>query len=1099
MLKKENFFVKNWVAALSITVLTLLIGVVGLQTLSVEQYPDIAPPTISISATYSGADANAVMNSVIMPLESAVNGVEDMLYMTATANSDGSASIDVYFKQGTDADKACVNVQNRVNQAQGLLPAPVLKTGVTVIKNQNSILQIAALTSSDDKFDYQFVSNYLDINVLPRIKRIKGVGKALLLGNTYGMRIWMKPDVMANYGISTEEVVAAVNEQNSVSPVGSIENKTYRFDIEYKGLLDEVPDFENIIVRSNADGSVVRLADIARVELGTNSYSFRSTFEGHPGVLFVINQAPGANATQVNDEIAKVLDEMSGQLPAGMEFKVLETSNDFLHASMHNVIETLVIAIILVILVVYLFLQNFKATIIPSISIIVSLIGTFAIVKMAGFSLNLLTLFALVLAIGTVVDDAIVVVEAVMAKFEQGYTDAREATTDAMEEVRTAVVSCTLVFMAVFIPVTFMPGTSGTFFTQFGITMAAAVGLSMVNALTLCPALCAIMMRPDNENAKKGFSYRIKKAYDTCYNALLGKYMKAVNKFIKKSRYAWILLIIFSAGLFWLMTHSRQDLVPQEDQGFLMVDMQLAPGTNLDKTEESAKKLEEFIKTIDDVEGYSRIAGYSLQNGSAGTNTGTIFIRLKNWEERSFYSIATVQQQIAEWAALNLPEADINAFQMPQIPGYGVGSLVDIKLQDRSGGDQQQFVDLCQQFILKMNERPEVMAAITSYSNNYPKYELKVDVAECKRAGTSPSEVLSTIGNYFAGSYISSYIKFGKVYQVLIQADNEYRQQAQNLNNISMPINGQMVPVSRFVTLKEKFGTSSENHFNLYSCFPMLAMPAEGYANADVRKAVKEVAEEVFPDGYGYEYGGMSREEDESAGSNMTLVIYCICILLIYLIMGCLYNSLFIPFAVLLSIPFGLFGSFLIIKPMEGMGIGVNIYVQTGVIMLIGLLAKTAILITEFAVQRHHEGLSIFDAALQAAKDRLRPILMTVACMVIGMIPLVIEGGAGAVGNKSLALTVVGGMTVGTIALVFVVPAFYIVFQSIHDKFERKQNAPAAVEPATENEEPVVETAVAKPAEVSEEIEEQEETEPEAKASEDEETPETEQQKDEEE
>ncbi|MDO4510701.1 MAG: efflux RND transporter permease subunit [Bacteroidales bacterium] len=1044
MLKKENFFVKNWVAALAITVVTLLIGIVGLETLSVEQYPDIAPPTISISANYDGADANAVMSSVIMPLESAVNGVEDMLYMTATANSDGSASIDVYFKQGTDADKACVNVQNRVNQAQGMLPAPVLKRGVTVMKNQNSILQIAALVSTDDKFDFKFVSNYLDINVMPRIKRVKGVGKALLLGNSYGMRVWLKPDVMATYGISTDEVTAAINEQNSVTPVGNLENKSYRFNIEYKGLLEEVPDFENIIVRSNADGSVVRLCDIARVELGTNSYSFRSSFEGHPSVLFVINQAPGANATQVNEEIAKVFEEMSDQLPAGLKFEVLETSNDFLHASMHNVVETLIIAIILVVLVVYLFLQNFKATIIPSISIIVSLLGTFAIVKMAGFSLNLLTLFALVLAIGTVVDDAIVVVEAVMAKFESGYTNAREATTDAMEEVRTAVVSCTLVFMAVFIPVTFMPGTSGTFFTQFGITMAAAVGLSMVNALTLCPALCAIMMRPEKEGEQKGFSYRIKKAYDTCYNALLGKYMKATNKFIKKSRYAWILLIIFSAGLVYLMTHSRQDLVPQEDQGFLMVDLQLTPGTYLDQTEETANKLENFIKSIDDVESYSRITGYSLQNSVASTNCATIFVRLKNWEERSFYSISNVQQQILGWAALNLPEADINAFQMPQIPGYGVGSLVDIKLQDRSGGDHKQFIDLCQQFMLKLNERPEIQAALTSYSSNFPKYKLEVDVAECKRAGTSPTAVLNTVGNYFAGSYISNYIKFGKVYQVMIQADAQYRRQAQNLNSLQMPINGQMVPVSRFVTLTETFGTSIENHFNLYSCFPVLAMPAEGHANADVRQAVQEVADEVFPDGYGYEYGGMSREEAESAGSNMTLIIYGICILLIYLIMGCLYNSLFIPFAVLLSIPFGLFGSFLIIKPLESMGLGVNIYVQTGVIMLIGLLAKTAILITEFAVQRHHEGLSAFDAAIQAAKDRLRPILMTVACMVIGMIPLVIEGGAGAVGNKSLALTVVGGMTVGTVALVFVVPAFYIVFQNIHDRFESRNNGDAA-------------------------------------------------------
>ena len=653
--KKKNYFVTHWFAALAISVLTVLVGAISIFTMSVEQYPDIAPPTVYISATYPGADANAVMKSVIMPIEEAVNGVEDMLYMTAIANANGSADISVYFKQGTDADKACVNVQNRVNQCQGLLPPDVTRTGVIVMKSMNSILQITSLVSRDGKFDSKFINNYLDINVMPRIKRITGVGKTILLGNQYGVRVWLKPDVMATMGISPDEVSAAIAEQNSVTAIGSFESATNKFDVEYNGLLDDMTDFQNIVVRSSGE-KVVRLSDIADVELGTRTYDFRSSVEGQPGVCFVINPAPGANATEVNAQIKETLDDIQKTMPAGLEFEVLETSDDFLNASMHNVVETLVIAIILVILVVYFFLQNLKATIIPSVSIIVSLVGTFAICKLAGFSLNLLTLFALVLAIGTVVDDAIVVVEAVMAKFENGYTNPRKATNDALSEVSMAVMSCTLVFMAVFIPVTFMPGTSGTFFTQFGITMAAAVGLSMISALTMCPAMCALLLRPEEGEGKKhGISYWTKKAYTASYNALLGKYMKAVGKFIRRPSLAWILLAIFGGLAFYMMATAQKDLVPQEDQGFLIVDVSTAPGTYLDLTEKAAAKLEDYIKGIDDIECYSRITGYSMMSGAVTTNGATILIRLKNWEERGFYSVANVQNSILQWAALNMP------------------------------------------------------------------------------------------------------------------------------------------------------------------------------------------------------------------------------------------------------------------------------------------------------------------------------------------------------------------------------------------------------------------------------------------------------------
>ena len=842
---------------------------------------------------------------------------------------------------------------------------------------------------------------------------------------------------MGMYGVTPDEIVAALNEQNLVSPVGSFESSVNKIDIEYNGLLNDMSEFENIVVRATPDGNVLRISDVADVELGTKSYDFRTDVDGHPGVLFIVNQAPGANATKVNAEINKTIEELSKSLPAGLEFKQLETSDDFLNASMHSVIETLIIAIILVVLIVYLFLQDFKATLIPSISIIVSLVGTFAVAKVAGFSLNLLTLFAIVLAIGTVVDDAIVVVEAVMAKLESGYKSTTTAVNDALSEVTAACISTSLVFMAVFIPVTFMSGTSGTFFKQFGVIMAASVGLSSVSALTICPALCALLFKPKNEDGeKKSLSYYVRQGYNAAYSAIEKKYMSGVTKFMKKPAFSWILLAVFTAGMVWLMSTAQKDLVPQEDQGFLIVDVTMASGTYLNETEISVKKLENYVRTIDEVELVGGITGYSMMNGGAGTNYGTVMVRLKNWEERSFYSIAGLMENIYVWAMQNMPEAEITPFQMPQIPGYGTGSMIDLNLQDRSGsGDNQTFVNMGTEFTKKMQERPEVTAAVASYSQDYPKYRLEIDAAACKRKGISPKEVINTIGTNLAGRYIGNYIQYGKVYQVLVEAGKEYRMDASTLNQIFVPTSGGMAPASEFVTLKEGLGSSQERRFNLFPCYNMSLMPAPGYTSAHVRTAIDEVMAEVFPADYGYEYGGMAREEAASAGSNETILIYGIAILIIYLILACLYNSIFIPFAVLFSIPFGLFGAYLTIRPLQTlMGVGANIYVQTGVIMLMGLVAKTAILITEFAIQKREEGMPIFDAAIGACKDRLRPILMTVATMVIGMIPLIIEGGAGAVGNKSLALTVVGGMIVGIVAILFVTPAFYIFFQKVHEK-----------------------------------------------------------------
>lgn len=1039
---KHNFFVTHPVWAGVIAILMSLAGVICLTTLPVEQYPDIAPPTVRIQAYYTGADANSVMKAVIMPIEDVVNGVDDMDYIYSTADASGSAEINVVFKQGTDADMACVNVQNRVSKAMGTLPAEVTKVGVVTEKNQNSILQISQLRCSNGKFDESFLANYVDINVMPKLKRISGVGNVQLLGNTYALRVWLRPNVMAMYNITPAEIAEALSEQNIVTPTGGFEGETYKMDIEYKGQLQTIDEFRQIVVKSLPDGSVLRVCDLADVQLGSKFYSFRSSSNGQPVAMFIVNQAPGANATEVNDNIIAMFDEVKKELPEGMEFDVLECSNDFLHASMHSVIETLVIAIILVILVVYFFLQNLKATVIPSISIVVSLIGTFVVVKLAGFSLNLLTLFALVLAIGTVVDDAIVVVEAVMAKLESGYKSARRATTDAMKEVNMAIFSCTLVFMAVFIPVTFMPGTSGTFFTQFGVTIASSVGLSMVSALTLCPALCAIMLKVTEGNeSKKSLDYYVRKAYEASYSAISTKYNSAIAKWIKRPAMSFLVLAIATAGMIFMMMNAKEDLVPEEDQGMMMVDVALAPGTYLNETDKVLRKVEDVIKQIPEVETYTCVSGFGMSSG-AGSNFGTVIVRLKNWEERDAFSgIMIPYVQFPEMVAKAVPEATVQAFQMPQIPGYGSGSFIDFYLQDRTGtGDQEKFKAYADEFVKKLNESPITAFAATSYSSDYPKYDVSVKAEQCKRYGVSPADVLQTLGTFLAGAYVSNYTQYGKVYQLNIQAAPEYRKDENALSQIYVRTgSGEMAPISQFATLTPKLASSTEKHFNIFPAIQVSAMPGGSAAKSDVYKEVERIAAEVFPPGYGYEYSGMSREEVANSKSNMTVFIYGICILLIFLILACLYNSIWIPWAVILTIPFALLGSYIFAKPLELLlGNGNNVYLQTGVIMLIGLIAKTAILITEFAVQHHAEGHSAMDSALAAARDRLRPIMMTVMSMIIGMVPLAIEAGAGARGNWSLAYGVIGGMAVGTISLLFTTPAFYIVFQTIHDKFAPK-------------------------------------------------------------
>lgn len=1033
---KENIFIRRPMAALAISILILLTGFISLVSLPVEQYPDIAPPTVQVTATYTGADADAVMNSVIMPLEESINGVENMMYISSTATNAGSATITVYFEQGTDPDMAAVNVQNRVSQAQGLLPAEVTQIGVTTQKRQSSFLQINSLTSPDGRYDETFIANYLDINIIPEIKRIQGVGDVQELGDTYSMRIWLNPEQMAQYGLQPSDISAVLSEQNLEAPTGSLGESSpnvFQYTMKYRGRLKDMTEFSDIVVRSDPDGSVLRLKDIAKVELGRESYGFRGEVDGNPGVTFMIFQVAGSNATEVNAAITARLEEMSADLPEGLEFVQMMSTNDFLFASIHNVVETLVIAILLVILVVYFFLQDFKSTLIPSISIVVSLTGTFACLLVAGFSINILTLFAMVLAIGIVVDDAIIVVEAVQARFDAGCKSAYQATKEGMNDVTMAVVTCSIVFMAVFIPVTFMGGTSGVFYTQFGITMATAVGISLISAMTLCPALCAILMHPsDGAGNCSGFTSRIRAAYNTSYKAIMGKYKRGVIYAIRHKWMVWVLLCAAIVLLAVLMSTTKTGLIPQEDQGTIMVNVGTSPGSSLAETGKVTEKVKKVLDGTPEVAHYSTIAGYGLISGQ-GTSYGTVIIKLKPWDERK----GREHTADAVMARLNasfseIKEASIFCMQPAMIPGYGMGNSIELNMQDKTGGDMATFYSSVMQFINALNRRPEIDMAYTTYSMDYPQIAVDVDAAKCKRAGIDVTTVLDALGTYCGGSYVSNYNQFGKVYRVMVQASPEYRLDRHALDNMFVRNGTEMAPVSQFVSLENVMGAEVANRFNLYSSITVNVNTSEGYSSGQAHQAIKEVAAQTLPGGYGYEYGGMAREEARSGGAQ-TIFVYAVCIIVIFLIMVCLYESFLIPLAVIFSVPFGLAGSFLFAKLS---GLENNIYLQTGMIMLIGLLAKTAILITEYAAERRRHGMGIVMSAYYAAQARLRPILMTVLCMVFGMLPLMFSSGAGANGNSSLATGVIGGMVAGTAALLFVTPVFYIIFEYLQEKFK---------------------------------------------------------------
>ena len=1017
-----------------ISVLMVLVGIIGLSRLALEQFPEIAPPVVRLMASYTGANAETVQKSVIVPLEEAINGVEGMMYMTSTASNNGTASIGIFFRQGTDPDMAMVNVQNRAATVQGRLPSDVVKGGITVRKRQTSNIKQLSVYSPDSTFDRSFLANYTKINIEPRLSRIPGVGEVNVMGADYSMRIWLDPQKMARYGLTPADINQVLSEQNvevATGTLGAESQNTFQYVLKYRGRYEDEQDYEQMVVRSLPNGDVLRIGDIARVELGSQNYNIIGETNGRPGVNISINQVAGSNANEIIKQIDREVEEIRKSLPPGITIEDIESKKDFLDASIINVVETLLEALVLVILVVFIFLQSWRATIIPAIAIVVSLIATLAVIYAIGFSLNMLTLFALVLVIGTVVDDAIVVVEAVQARLDKGERSAVRGniTEGAMHDITSALITTTLVFMAVFVPVCFISGVTGTFYTQFGLTMAIAVGISLFNALTLSPALCAIMMRPAQGTHPSGILQR----FNDGFNAVLSRYQRAVAVFIPRRWLGLVLVVLAVGALVWMMRTTKTGLVPNEDMGTVFINVQASPGSSLQQTYHILKEVEARIEDLPQLRIYSLIAGNS-NNFEQSSSNGNFTLKLKKWGERKGKGddVQSVVDEIYRRTA-DIANAKIQVNTQNMLPGFGRINGFEMHVQDKHGGTIQDLLTQTNRLIAALNERPEISRAFTNFSLKYPQYRVEVDAALCKRRGVSPSDVLAALSGYVGGSYASNLVRFTKLYRVMVQASPEYRLDTESLNNIFVRNNqGEMSPIGQYITLTRIYGSETLSRFNLFPSIQVGGTAAEGYSSGQAIEAIRETAAEVLPEGYGYEFGGMTREE--ASAQNTTALVFVICIIFIYLILCALYESLFIPMAVILSVPFGLAGSFLFAWMW---GLENNIYMQTGLIMLIGLLSKTAILLTEYASTRRRQGMGIVEAALDAAAVRLRPILMTSLTMVFGLLPLALATGVGANGNRSLGVGVIGGMLIGTIALLFIVPTLFVIFQSIEERFKR--------------------------------------------------------------
>ncbi|EGF58394.1 efflux RND transporter permease subunit [Bacteroides fluxus] len=1116
---KLDRFINRPVLSTVISILIVILGLIGLATLPITQYPDIAPPTVSVRATYQGANAQTVLNSVIAPLEDQINGVENMMYMTSNASNNGSADISIYFKQGTDPDMAAVNVQNRVSMAQGLLPAEVTKVGVTTQKRQTSMLMVFSIYDEADQYNIEFLENYANINLIPEVKRVNGVGDATVLGQDYSMRIWLKPDIMAQYKLVPNDIAGVLAEQNIEAAPGQFGERgdqSFQYTIRYKGRLQQPEEFENIVVKALGDGEVLRLKDIANIELGRLSYNFNNTVNGHKSVTCIVYQMAGTNATQTISDLEEVLSKASETLPSGLKINIAQSANDFLFASIHEVIKTLIEAFILVFIVVYIFLQDMRSTLIPAIAIPVALIATFFVLKLIGFSINLLTLSAMVLAIAIVVDDAIVVVEGVHAKLDQGYKSARLASIDAMSELGGAIISITLVMMSVFVPVSFMGGTAGTFYRQFGLTMAIAIGFSALNALTLSPALCAIFLKPHNSDASMKerigiatkearkimvaryadsigkmmrpgltllftavailgmifglFSFenhpvlclvmivisilalagmttdKFKHSFNASYDSILGKYKKQVLRFIQKK---WLSGGIVAGSIVLLavfMNITPTGMVPNEDTGTIMGVVTLPPGTSQERAMEVLNRVDSLVAADPAVESRTVISGFSFIGGQ-GPSYGSLIIKLKNWEERSTMQNSTVVYATLFMRAQKIiKEAQVLFFAPPMIPGYSASSDIELNMQDKTGGDLNHFFDVVNKYTAALEERPEINSAKTSFNPNFPQYMLDIDAAACKKAGISPSDILSTMQGYFGGLYASNFNSFGKMYRVMIQAEPNATKNLESLSSIKVRNGNEMAPITQFVSIKKVYGPDIISRFNLYTSMKVMVAPASGYTSGQALAAIAEVAQENLPAGFAYELGGMAREEAETSGST-TGLIFILCFVFVYLLLSAQYESYILPLSVLLSVPFGLLGSFLFVSGIGSLGnipalkmilgtMSNDIYMQIALIMLMGLLAKNAILIVEFALDRRKMGMSITWAAVLGAAARLRPILMTSLAMIVGLLPLMFASGAGANGNRTLGTSAIGGMLIGMILQIFIVPALFVAFQYLQEKIK---------------------------------------------------------------
>lgn len=1052
-------FIKRPVLSTVISIFIVILGVIGLVTLPVTQYPDIAPPTVTVRAMYPGANAGTVLNSVVAPLEEQINGVENMMYMESSAANNGSATITVYFRQGTDPDMATVNVQNRVAAASGMLPAEVNQIGVSTMKRQSSMLMVFSLVDESDTFPMDFIENYAQINIIPQVKRVSGVGEAFVMGGSYSMRIWLKPETMAQYGLVPTDVAGVLAEQNVEAAPGQFgewSNRTFQYTIRYKGRLKTEQEFENIVVKALPGGEVLRLGDISDVEIGRVTYGFNNRVNGHKGVTSIAFQLPGSNATETVEMLEKTLHEADNALPSGMYIDVAMSANDFLFASIHEVVKTLIEAFILVFLVVYIFLQDMRSTLIPAIAIPVSLVGTFFVLAILGFSLNLLTLSALVLAIAIVVDDAIVVVEGVHAKLDEGYKSPRMASIDAMSELGGAILSITMVMMAVFIPVSFMGGTAGTFYRQFGLTMAIAIGISALNALTLSPALCAVFLKPKGDGSSRpGFVQRFNTAFNETYDRTLGKYQKRVARMIKNPKTAFAIVIAAIAVLVLLMRTTPTGMVPTEDQGVIMASISLPPGSSQDRANEVMAQVDSLVAAEPSVSSRTLVSGYGFIGGQ-GPGYGSFIIKLKPWEERGIkQSSDIVYITLFMRAQKIIKDAQVFFFTPPMIPGYSVSNDIEVNMQDKTGGSLDRFYEVTKDFIAKLNARPEIKSAQTTFNPNFPQYEINIDAAACKKSGISPRDILMTLQGYYGGLYASNFNRFGKMYRVMVQARPEDRADLESLNKIKVRSRGGvMAPISQFMDIKKVYGPDIVNRFNLYTSMKVMVSPASGYTSGQVIQAISQVRDSDLATGYTYELGGISREEAETSGST-TAIIFVLCLVFVYLLLSAQYESYILPLSVLLSIPFGLAGSFIFVKIYSLLGsipalkfvlgsMSNDIYMQIALIMLVGLLAKNAILIVEFAIERRRRGMDIIEAAVQGAGARLRPIMMTSLAMIIGLLPLMLATGAGAHGYRTLGTATIGGMLIGMIFQILVVPVLFVVFQRLQEKvvpmeFEEKE------------------------------------------------------------